>query len=111
MWKSVRKSARNSFLDNLSLSADISAAANLSNSHHFPGRQVNVSLLDLLEVGDQLGEGVPVDHQALHLPLRVSCVCDDVGCPHLKIKIVRSIHAITNATFQDKEIDLCVCLK
>ena len=53
-------------------------------SHHLPGRQVDISLLDLLQVCDELGERVPVDHQALHLPLRVSCVCDDVGCPHLK---------------------------
>ena len=60
-------------------------------SHHLPGRQVDISLLDLLQICDELGERVPVDHQALHLPLRVSCVCDDVGCPHLKAQYEISV--------------------
>ena len=74
------KSAGNFYFCLVFLFSDI----HLSNSHHFPGWQVNVSLLDLLQVGDQLGERVPVDHQTFHLSLRISCVCDDVGCPHLK---------------------------
>ena len=48
-------------------------------SHFLPLRQVNVSLLDVIQVGDHLGEGVSVDDQTFH-PLGV--IGDNVGGSH-----------------------------
>ena len=49
-------------------------------SHLLPLRQVHVSGLDVGQVGDEVVEGLPVDHQAGHA---LGVVSHDVGRPLL----------------------------
>ena len=49
--------------------------------HHLPRWQIDVSLLDFLQVGDQLGEGVAIDDETFDT---LSLVSYDVSCANLE---------------------------